>query len=369
MKRIFPWLHFLSAALAFNLLAGCNKTDTATQDDGNAVIVSTFAGSGEAGDADGTGSAAKFRLPHSIAIDAAGNLYVTDGGGQRIRKVTPKGEVSTFAGSGEIGYADGIGSAAQFSGPHGIAIDATGNLYVTDTFHHRIRKITSKGEVSTLAGSEEGFSDGIGRNALFYRPYGIAIDAVSNLYVADTHNNLIRKVTPKGEVSTLAGGNGLLEDGGFADGVGSDARFLRPSGIAIDAAGNLYVVDTHNNRIRKVTPNGEVSTLAGSVEGFADGSGCCTRFRIPAGIAIDAAGNLYVADSLNHRIRKVTPKGEVSTIAGSEQGFSDGPGIAAKFSYPSGIAIDAAGNLYVADSLNSRIRKLVFVANPSSGKD
>jgi DNA-binding beta-propeller fold protein YncE len=156
-------------------------------------------------------------------------------------------------------------------------------------------------------------------------------------------------------VSTIAGG-----EEGFADGKGSAAQFYHPAGIAIDAVGNLYVADFGNSRIRKVTPKGEVSTIAGSKIGFADGSGNAAQFFSPSGIAIDAAGNLYVADTYNHRIRKVTPKGEVSTIAGSEEGFADGQGSAAQFNIPFGIAIDAAGNLYVAAAFNHRIRKIAF---------
>jgi len=329
------------------------------------VIVSTIAGGvneyGQGGFADGQGSAARFRYPYGIAIDAVGNLYVTDIGNFSIRKVTPGGEVSTLAGNGETGLADGQGNAARFKGPSGIAIDATGNLYVADVGSHSIRKVTPNGAVSTLAGGEEGFTDGHGQNARFSESHGIAIDAAGNLYVADIKNNRIRKVTPNGEVSTLVG-----SEKGFADGQGQNARFYGPFGIVIDAAENLYVTDYANHRIRKVTPKGEVSTLAGSGAtgfengGFADGLGAAARFNEPMGIAFDTTGNLYVADSLNYRIRKVTTEGEVSTLAGSEPGFADGEGEDARFHELSDIAIDAAGNLYVVDRFNHRIRKIVI---------
>ncbi|MDR2208257.1 MAG: hypothetical protein LBE22_04705 [Azoarcus sp.] len=395
MKKHHPVLHFLFAILAFGLLTGCEKTaDVTTQDSGESaktVLVNTLAG-GESGFADGKGGDAKFRMPEGIASDAAGNLYVADRGNHRIRKITPAGEVSTLAG-GEEGFADGIGNAARFHLPEGVASDAAGNLYVADTVNNRIRKITPAGEVSTFAGGEEGFADGVGSDARFFAPSGIAVDAAGNLYVVDRGNNRIRKITPAGEVSTLAGGKRGFADGiggdakvcdppragnrgfaggvesladveeGFADGIGGDAMFCGPSGITIDAAGNLYVADIWNYRIRKITPAGEVSTLAGSEEGFADGIGGDARFNLPTGIAIDAAGYLYVADSWNDRIRKITPAGEVSTlaggeIAGGERGFADGIGGDARFYAPVGIASDAAGNLYVTDIGNHRIRKI-----------
>jgi len=394
------------------------------------IEVSTLAGDGKEGFADGQGSAARFYHPEGIAIDRAGNLYVADTHNHRIRKITPKGEVSTLAGA-ERGFADGRGSAARFYYPSDIVIDRAGNLYVTDTHNNRIRKITPEGDVSTLAGGKGGFSDGAGSAARFYWPSGITIDTADNLYVADKNNDRIRKVTPEGEVSTLAGHEAGFTDGegsaaqfdmiraiaidaagnlyvtgsrhgirkitfvsgkietesrsvaqddvqtiivstlagsepGFSDGKGSDARFNGPFGITIDAAGNLYVTDVGGSHIRKVTPKGEVSTLAGSGKsGFADGEGSTAQFDVPSDITIDAAGNLYVADSGNHRIRKVTLKGEVSTLAGSGAtgtfsggGFADGAGSVARFYGPSGIAIDAAGNLYVADKNNHRIRKV-----------
>jgi sugar lactone lactonase YvrE len=362
MERNLPVLHFLFAILAFGLLTGCEMTtDVATQDTQEsggrpkAVMVSTFAG-GKYGFVDGIGSAAEFNAPEGIASDAAGNLYVADTDNHRIRKITPAGEVSTIAGS-EEGFADGVGGDARFYRPSGIAVDAAGHLYVADTLNHRIRKISPAGEVSTLAGGEYGFADGVGSDARFCRPSGIAIDAAGNLYVTDTLNRRIRKITPAGEVSTLAGG-----EHGFADGIGSDAKFHNPSGIAIDAVGNLYVADTANHRIRKITPAGEVSTLAGGKEGFADGVGRDAKFNYPEGIAIDAAGKLYVTDEHNYRIRKITPTREVSTLAGGRASFAGGTRRAAKFNDPRGITIDAAGNLYVTDG--NAILKLVFVTGP-----
>ena len=338
-------------------------------------VVSTLAGSGAAGFADGPGEFAQFSAPDGIAIDTAGNLYVADMLNHRIRKVTPEGVVSTLAGNGECDYADSDSGATAFCYPVGIAIDASNTLYVTDMFNHRIRGVTLSGFVTTIAGSGEikdgnkgGFKDGDKNKAKFNGPIGIAKDKDGNLYVADAGNHSIRKISPEGEVSTFAGSGETGEkNGGFADGPGSVARFHAPTGVAIDTAGNLYVADYWNHRIRKISPEGEVSTLAGSGktgeenDGFADGPGDVAQFNRPNGIAIDAAGNLYVADFGNNRIRKLTPAGVVTTLAGSTPGFAEGIGSVARFNGPWSIAIDATtGNLYVADDWNNRIRKIVF---------
>jgi len=328
------------------------------------AVVSTLAGqAGSKGSADGSGAAARFSVPYGIACDVAGNLYVADNGDSTIRKITPTGVVTTLAGkAGSSGSADGSGAAARFYSLFGVACDAAGNLYVTD-LGNTIRTITPTGLVSTLAGTAgpPGSVDGSGSAARFDFPQGIAGDAAGNLYVADTGNNAIRKITPAGEVTTLAGKAG---SSGSADGSGTAARFSVPAGIACDAAGNLYVAEIGNDTIRKITPAGEVTTLAGKAgsEGSADGSGAAARFNAPAGIACDTAGNLYVADSGNDTIRKITPAGEVTTLAGKagSSGSADGNGVAARFLNPGGIAGDAAGNLYVADTGNDTIRKITW---------
>ena len=208
--------------------------------------------------------------------------------------------------------------------------------------------------VSTLAGSDYGFADGTGAAAQFSNPSGVAVDASGMVYVADQANNRIRKITPAGVVSTLAGSSY-----GFANGTGTAAQFADPLSVAVDAAGMVYVADSGNNRIRKITPAGVVSTLAGSGYGFANGTGTAAQFANPFGVAVDATGTVYVADMYNHRIRKITPAGVVSTLAGSGvDGFANGTGTAAQFAFPRGVAVDAAGTVYVADGNNNRIRKI-----------
>ncbi len=332
------------------------------------VGVSTLAGwPGWSGFADGEGSAGRFNYTGSVRIGPDGTIYVADAQNNTIRKITPTGVVSTLAGApGVEGSTDGPGSAARFSGPAGVSIDATGNVYVADSQNFTIRKITPAGVVTTLAGSAgvAGYTDGTGGAASFYDPENIAIDSFGTLYIADGAGNSIRKVTPAGVVTTLAG----AAQSGTANGTGSAARFNLLAGIAVDSAGNVYVGDYGNNAVRKITPAGVVTTLAGLPGrrnyGFVDGSGTSARFNAPTGLAVDALGTVFVADSKNNAIRQITSAGIVTTLAGTPTDYenTDGPLAVARFNGPADVALDASGVLYVADALNCTVRRLVLTA-------
>jgi sugar lactone lactonase YvrE len=329
-----------------------------------AGVVTTLAGSaGNLGSADGTGNTARFYRPGALAVDTAGVVYVADAYYGTIRKVTPAGEVTTLAGCGSctnVGF-DGTGTNAVFYQPSGIAVDPAGNVVVADTYDNTVRKVTPAGVVTTLAGlagGGYGSSDGIGPAAFFSGPSAVAADGAGNVYVADYYNNTIRKVTTTGVVTTLAGCASCYR--GLADGTNADARFDNPYGLAADDAGNVYVADTYNSAIRKVTPAGVVTTLAGGNYGSADGTNSAAQFDDPYSVAVDHAGVVYVADTYNNTIRKITPAGVVTTLAGRAgfYGSNDGFGSGARFSSPDGIAVDNQGYIYVADTGNNTIRKV-----------
>ena len=328
------------------------------------AVVSTFAGSGP-GSTDGVGIAASFEGPIGVAVDSAGNVYVADKGNRLIRKITSGGVVSTLAGGGDqIGAVaiNGQGSVASFKYPEDVAVDSAGNVYVGDGNNQLIRKITPGGLVSTFAGSSgtTGSTDGMGTAALFRNPEGLAVDSSDNIYVADTNNHLIRKITPGGVVTTLAGGGGT----GATDGVGTAAYFNKPYGVAVDSNDNIYVADTWNNRIRKITPGGVVTTFAGSgAVSSTNGVGIAASFNRPYRVAVDSNDNIYVADRDSHMIRKITPEGLVSTLAGDGgTGSADGVGTVATVNNPHGVAVDSNDNIYVADAGNNRIRKITLGA-------
>lgn len=319
--------------------------------------VSTLAGDGRYGFKDGAGNIAEFNAPDGVGVDGAGNVYVADVLNNRIRKITPDGQVSTWAGDGSATFKDGKGTAAAFYNPYGVAVTPDGALYVADANNNRIRGITTAAEVTTLAGNDSaGYKDGSGGDARFKNSEGVAVDAAGNVYVGDTYNSSIRKITPAGVVTTLAG-NGSY---GYQEGTGNNARFSFPRALTVDAAGFVFVADADNQRIRRISPTGEVVTLAGDGSpGFQDGPGPSAKFNNPAGVADGGHGYTYVTDLVNNRVRLISPTGIVTTIAGDGvPGYKDGVGTNTRFNYPSGIAIDRAGNIYVVDAGNYRIRKL-----------
>ncbi len=323
---------------------------------------STFAGSRTAGFVNGASNKARFNQPSKIIIDQQGNLFVSEEGNNVIRKISTDGIVSTFAGSGKEGKENNSkGTVASFHGPSGMAFDTKGNLYVADIFNHQIRKISAGGEVSVYAGNgKQGFVNAsFAINASFAFPVALAMDGEENLLVVDEGNHAIRKISKQGVVSTIAG-SGIA---GFHDDTnGLKASFNQPNGIAIDSIGNIFVADQLNHRIRKINRSGEVSSFAGSgIAGSADNvEGTLANFNHPRTITIDKIGNLYVGDVANNKIRKITAAGIVTTLAGTGAPGSqdDSLGLRAGFNFPNGITIDASGKLYIADQLNNKIRTI-----------
>ena len=325
----------------------------------NAQVVSTLAGSGSSGSNNATGTSASFSKPQGLVVDANGNIYVSEYSGHKIRKITPDGVVTTFAGSSS-GNNNGTGTSARFNRPNGLAIDGSGNIYVADEWNHRIRKITTAGVVTTLAGSSSGFSDGTGTGAQFNSPSGIAVDGSGNLFVCDRSNHRIRKVTPAGVVTTFAGSGSALN----TNGTGTGATFNNPTGIAIDANDNLYVTDYSNHSVRKITSAGVVTTLAGPVNtsgtwGTSNGTGTSARFNYPYHIVIDSHGHIIVTEMNGQRLRKITTAGVVTSYVGSTtSGSVNGVGTSARFNSPRGLGIDADDNIFIADFNNHLIRKV-----------
>ena len=333
-------------------------------------VISTVAGNGTDGFGGDGGQAisASLAMPSSVTVDTAGNLFIADQYNERIRKVTPGGVISTVAGNGTYGFSGdgGPGTSAQLDSPAGVAMDVAGNQYIADGGNYRIRKVTSGGVISTVAGNgTQGFS-GDGGQATSAQinngSGGEAEDTAGNLFIADDGNNRIRKVTPGGVISTVAGNGtpGFSGDGGPA----TSAQLAGPWGVAVDMAGNLFIAERYNNCIRKVTPGGVISTVAGNgTQGFSGDGGPATSAQLfyPVGIAVDTAGNLFIADEYNYRIRKVTPVGVISTVAGNgSMGYSgdDVPATSAELDQPTGVAVDTAGNLFIADQYNNRVRKV-----------
>ncbi|MFA5388029.1 MAG: LamG-like jellyroll fold domain-containing protein [Candidatus Paceibacterota bacterium] len=313
---------------------------------------------------------ARFNSPTGLAFDSAGNLFVADQSNNCIRKITPTGVVTTFAGTTGTtsGHVDDTGTAARFNNPAGLAFDSSGDLFVADYSNHCIRKITPSGVVTTFAGTTgttSGHVDDTGTAARFYSPANLTFDASGDLFVADSANHCIRKITPAGVVTTFVGTTGTTS--GHVDDTGTAARFNYPWSLAFDNAGDLFVADALNDCIRKITPAGVVTTFVGTTgttSGLVDDIGTNSRFYRPRSLALDSLGNIFVADAWNNNIRKITPAGVVTTFAGnihwgpSYSGHVDSIGTSARFYVPYGLSFDASGRLFIADSGNNCIRKI-----------
>jgi sugar lactone lactonase YvrE len=338
-------------------------------------IITTAAGSGSysySGDG-GPGGSALLGRPSGLAMDGVGNVYIADTYNNVVRKISPAGVITTVAGDGVSGYSGDGASAtsAQLNRPYGVALDRSGNLYIADTNNHRIRKVSSIGNISTVAGSGVAGYSGDSGSALSARldyPYGVAVDPSGNVYIADTDNHRIRMVSPAGNITTVAGNGtgGYSGDGGPATSVELDY----PKGVAVDGSGSLYIADTSNNRIRKVSPAGNITTAAGNgTGGYAGDGGPATSAELnyPEGVAMDASGNLYIADTDNESTRKVSSAGIITTIAGNGTGGYSGDGsssedlsaTSAQLDFPSGVAVDSSGDVYVTDTVNNAVRLLM----------
>jgi sugar lactone lactonase YvrE len=342
------------------VLLSCTKGGSTSTTPKKTNTVTTYAGTGTAGASNGTGKSASFTFPSSIAVGGPGTLYIGDFGNSTIRAINLNtAAVSTFAGTGTPGLLNGPVTSAEFNGTANIVLDASGDIFVADEENNVIREITTGGNVLTVAGSgTSGYKDGSAVTAEFNYPEGMVIDGSGNLYVADGHNNVVRKINlSTGTVSTYAG----TGTAGFANGAIGSATFNDPYGMAIDASGNLYVTDIMNNCIRKITvSSGTVSTFAGSgTKGFTNGAAAAATFYYPLGCTFDSGGNMYVSDTYNNVIRKIATDGTVSTFAGTgAQGSADGTASAATFNFPIGLAV-SGNSVYVADTHNNTIRQIV----------
>ncbi|MFF5633749.1 RICIN domain-containing protein [Streptomyces sp. NPDC012825] len=347
----------------------------------SASAISTIAGTGSGGFEGDGGPAVSARLnyPYAIAVDGSGTLYVSDHGNHRIRKVTAEGTITTIAGTGSAGYkGDGVpATSAQLNWPRSVAVDGAGTVYVADSSNHRVRGITADGTISTVAGTGRagfGGDGGPAASAQLNNPFGLAVDGDGTLYVAEFNGHRVRRITADGKISTVAGTGtaGSKGDGGPA----VSAQLNRPQALAVDGEGVLYVADSGNHRIRKVTADGTITTVAGTgTAGFGgdDEQATSASLNSPLGVTVDDRGVLYVADSGNHRIRKVTADGTISTVAGTGTAGFGGDGeqaTSASLNNPVGLAVDRAGALHIADHVNHRIRKVAAARTaglPESG--
>ncbi|MEN8226061.1 MAG: T9SS type A sorting domain-containing protein [Bacteroidota bacterium] len=334
--------------------------------------VSTYAGTGNPGFVNGDTSIASFKQPFGICIDPAGNVYLADAGNNCIRKISIDGQVSIYAGTGQSGYLDGPALEAKFKQPINICMDDSGNMYVSDFLNQRIRKISADMMVTTIAGNgNDGYLDGPAMDAMFNYPRGICLDDTGNIYIGDSWNHRIRKISTDGMVSTWAGGGsniGVQSVGGYVDASDTAARFYTPCELSIDGFNNIYVADAYTHRIRKIAPDRMVSTVAGSGDlgpdggGFQNGAATTAMFKVPTACHITTDGSIFVGDGSNQRVRRISTDQMVYTFAGSgEEGFDNGPDSLATFNFPRGCVYDYSLNrLYVVDYNNHAVRIIHF---------
>ena len=334
-----------------------------------AGVITTVAGTGQRGYSGDGGPAASAQLGllRGVAVDGSGNLYIADARNHRVRKVDATGAINTVAGTGERRYGGdgGPATSAQLGRPQGVAVDSSGNLYIAANYNRRVRRVDAAGVINTVAGTGQWGHSGDGgpaTSAQLRSPHGVAVDGLGNLYIADTYSSCVRRVDTAGVITTVAGTGewGYSGDGGPA----TNAQLQRPRGVAVDGLGNLYIADSDNHCVRRVDTAGVITTVAGTGERGYSGDGgppTSAQLRSPQGVAVDGLGNLYVADYLNHRVRRVDAAGVITTVAGTdERGYSGdgGPATSAQLGAPRGVAVDGSGNLYIADYGNGRVRKV-----------
>lgn len=334
-----------------------------------AGTITTIAGTGTSGFSGdgGPATSAKLYAPWGVAIDGQGNVYIADERNWRVRKITPGGTISTFAGTGAAGYSGdgGLATSAQLNSAKGVAVDGQGSVYIADSYNYRVRKISRGGAITTFAGGgKPGFlgDGGPATSATVRNPFGVAVDGQGNVYIADTDNMRVRKVNPGGTITTIAGTGvqGFSGDGGRA----TSAQLRFPYGVAVDGRQNVYIADNGNNRVRKVSPGGTITTFAGTgaCGSLLGDGGPATSATVcqPMGLAVDGPGNVYIAGA--NVVRKVSPSGKITTFAGTGTCGpvvgNGGPATRAQLCYPSGMAVDGQGDLYIAEQARGRVRKV-----------
>jgi sugar lactone lactonase YvrE len=371
----FSWRRVLAGA-AVAVVAGVFATGALGVSGSDTIITLAGGGTGKTLGDGGPATSARLSFPNAVAVDGKGNVYIADTRNGRVRKVTPGGAITTIAGpgpaTGDIGDG-GPATSARLSVVTGVAVDGRGNVYIACQYFNRVRKVTPDGKITTFAGGGQSIADGVpATSALVANPWALAVDAQGNVYIAEDHR--VRKVDAAGTITTIAGTTrrGFSGDGGPA----TSARLFWPRGLALDGQGNLYIADHTNNRVRKVDANGTITTVAGTgTPGFSGDGGPATSAQlsrtsgVPMGLAVDADGSLYIADTGNNRIRKVSTDGKITTVAGTGVqlfGGDGGPASSAKLNWPAGLALDRRGSLYIADYGNARVRKTGEVAGGSA---